>query len=290
MSGHINQQSTLAATPKLYIWSGEMLFLGTFSVPHRAHRVVQEKLIICLEGTLSFHRPDGEHIVARSCLLQTGIYLDTTQVNVGKAVVAVYYLHPFSQKYPALASVMQQAFDGVYFGHPMEEQLIERLLSLRDGKPMPPKETYMALQGLLVPSNLNTLMFREFDHRVLSVAQTIRSMIGENHTLSDLAASVHLSESRLEKLFKDQIGLPVTQYRLRYRVFISGILLAFGYSVTEAALIAGFSSAAHFSRYFSDINGFPPSAAFMKPPFLETFVDEDVQTLVKSMTVGQPIA
>jgi AraC-like DNA-binding protein len=290
MGGHISQLSASAGTPKLYIWNGEMLFLGTFSVPHRAHRVVQEKLIVCLEGTLSFYRPDGEHIVARSCLLQTGVYLDTTQVNVGKAVVAVYYLHPFSQKYPALASVMQQAFDGVYYGHPLEEPLIERLLLLRDGKPMPPKETHMALQGLLVPSDLKTLMFREFDHRVLSVAQTIRSMIGENHTLSDLAASVHLSESRLEKLFKDQIGLPVTQYRLRYRVFISGILLASGYSVTEAALVAGFSSAAHFSRYFSNINGVPPSAAFMKPPFLETFVDEDVQTLVKSMTVGQPTA
>lgn len=288
MSGQINQQSALAATPKLYIWNGEMLFLGTFSVPHRAHRVVQEKLIVCLEGKLSFYRPDGEHVVARSCLLQTGVYLDTTQVNVGKAVVAVYYLQPFSQNYPALASVMQQAFDGVYFGHPLEEPLIERLLSLRDGKPMSPKETYLALQGLLVPPDLDGITFREFDHRVLSVVEMIRSTIGENHTLSDLAASVHLSDSRLEKLFKDQIGLPVTQYRLRYRVFISAILLAFGYSVTEAALIAGFSSAAHFSRYFSAINGVPPSAAFMKPPFLETFVDEDVQTLVKSMTVGQP--
>ena len=92
MSGHINQQSTLAATPKLYIWSGEMLFLGTFNVPHRAHRVVQEKLIVCLEGTLSLHCPGGECIVARSCLLQTGVYLDTTEVDVGQAVVAVFYL------------------------------------------------------------------------------------------------------------------------------------------------------------------------------------------------------
>lgn len=288
MSGHINQQSALAATPKLYIWSGEMLFLGTFSVPHRGHRVVQEKLIVCLEGTLSLHCPGGECIVARSCLLQTGVYLDTTEVDVGQAVVAVFYLQPFSQDYSALASVMQHAFAGVSFGHPLEASLIECLLSLRDGKPMLPKEIYTTLRRFLVPPELEARTFREFDHRVLSVVQTIRSAVGENHTLSDLAASVNLSDSRLEKLFKDQTGLPVTQYRLRYRVFISAVLLALGYSVTEAALVAGFSSSAHFSRSFSAINGMPPSATFMKPPFLETFIDDDVQTLVKSMTDRQP--
>ncbi len=288
MSGHINQQSALAATPKLYIWNGEMLFLGTFSVPHRDHRVVQEKLIVCLEGTLSLHCPGGECIVTRSCLLQTGVYLNTSQVDVGQAVVAVLYLQPFSQDYPALASVMQRAFAGVTFGHPLESPLIECLLSLRDGKASPPKETYARLRGLLVPPDLDGRMFREFDHRVLSVVQTIRGAVSENHTLSDLAASVHLSDSRLMKLFKDQVGLPVTQYRLRYRVFISVVLLALGYSVTEAALIAGFSNSAHFSRSFSAINGMPPSATFMKPPFLETFIDDDLQTLVESMTDRQP--
>lgn len=288
MSGQTSQQPAVVATPKLYIWNGEMLFLGTFNVPHRAHRVVQEKLIVCLKGTLSIHTPDGESIVTRSCLLQTGVYLDTTQVDAGKAVVAVCYLQPFSQDYPALASIMQPAFEGVSYGHPLEDSLIDCLLSLRDGKPQSPKDTYTALRRFLLPADLNARIFREFDPRILSVVQTIRSGISENHSLCDLAASVHLSDSRLEKLFKDQIGLPVTQYRLRYRVFISVILLALGYSVTDAALIAGFSNSAHFSRSFSAINGMPPSTTFMTPPFLETFIDDDVQKLVESMTDRQP--
>ncbi|HTN35416.1 MAG TPA: AraC family transcriptional regulator [Marinobacter sp.] len=289
MSGDISQQPTLGAIPRFYIWNGEMLFLGNFSIPHRAHKVVQEKLIVCLKGALTLQCPGGKRIVTRSCLLQTGVYLDTTQVDAGQAVVAIYYLQPFSQDYPALASVMQEAFPGVSFGHPLEDALAACFLSLRDGKPASPEEAYTKLHGLLVPSELETRMFREFDSRILSVVQTIRSAVCENHSLSDLAASVHLSESRLGKLFKDQIGLPVTQYRLRYRVFISVILLAQGYSVTEAALIAGFSNSAHFSRSFSAINGVQPSTTFMRPPFLETFIDDDIQALVKSIADRQPL-
>ena len=80
----------------------------------------------------------------------------------------------------------------------------------------------------------------------------------------------------LEKLFKDQIGVPITKYRLRYRVFIGIIQLALGRSVTEAALTAGFASSAHFSKSFTAINGIPPSTTFLKPPYLEVLIAREI--------------
>lgn len=283
-----NNKRCFPATPRLYIWYGELLFLGTFSVPHHTHRVVQEKLVVCLEGSLTLQPAGDQPIRSRSCLLRTGTVLGEAGLDVSQAVVALFHLPPFSQDYPALRRIMKPVAPGVHCDHPGEEALIRQLRTIRDGPGLPPNQVQEALQGLVVPSHLSTLVFRQFDPRILEVVQRIQASIGENLSLGELAAAVHLSDSRLAKLFKDQTGLPVTQYRLRYRVYISVILLALGHSVTEAALLAGFASSAHFSRSFSAINGLAPSTTFMKPPFLETFIDDAVLKMVRSITHRQP--
>jgi AraC-like DNA-binding protein len=103
-------------------------------------------------------------------------------------------------------------------------------------------------------------------------------------SVGDYAADVHLSESRLNKLFKHQIGIPITKYRLQIRLSVGIILLASGYTVTDAAYDAGFSSTAHFSTCFSDMIGAQPSTTFLKPPFMDTFISDDVLNYIQSIT------
>ncbi|WP_181919375.1 helix-turn-helix transcriptional regulator [Alkalilimnicola ehrlichii] len=119
------------------------------------------------------------------------------------------------------------------------------------------------------------------------MARRIRESSLENIPLSQFADAVRLSTSRLEKLFKEQVGLPITQYRTRYRVFISSILMALGHSMTEAALSAGFSSSAHLSRAYRAINGMTPSAVFLKPPCLNTIVDRSALNVVAPVLAGK---
>lgn len=76
----------------------------------------------------------------------------------------------------------------------------------------------------------------------------IKHTVRENIPVSELAESVHLSESRLVKLFRNEMGIPITKYRLRYRLLVGVVYLAMNRSVTEAALAAGFASTAHFSK------------------------------------------
>lgn len=276
------------AVPKLYIWPREMLFLGTRRSCHRPHRLVQEKLILCLEGSLSVRTGDGNRVHTGSCLLPVGITLDDDQVDISNAVIGLYFLAPFSQDYPALGSLMKPIAPGVFIQHPNETRLIEECLYLRDETELSPEEVYDRVRDMVVPPEVAALTFRQFDDRVLDVARIIRSRINENVTIAELAEAVNLSDSRLEKLFKEQTGLPITQYRMRYRVFVSALMLGLGRSVTDAALTAGFSSSAHFSRSYSATNGLAPSTTFLKPPHLRTLVDPRVIDSLAPILESEP--
>lgn len=261
--------------PKLYIWSNQLLFLGVYPIPYRDHQVVSDKLLISLQGEMTVTLEDGRKIKTRTCLTKAGASFDDHYIDANKATMAIYYLAPLTQDYSALESVMSKAFDGLHYNHPREESLIQRLVNIRNGA-VSPEDAYSELRDFIVCREYQHIVFTEFDKRIIKVVQRIRATVRENFSVSDFAESVYLSESRLEKLFKDQMGVPITKYRLRYRVFIGIIQLALGRSVTDAAQAAGFSSSAHFSKSFSAINGIPPSATFLKPPFLEVLIAKDV--------------
>ncbi len=261
--------------PKLYLWKNQLLFLGASYIPYREHMVVSDKLIVSTEGEIVINLDDGSQIVTRSCLLKTGTVFDKSTIETRKATVAIYYLDPLTQDYSALESQMPVAIPGIRYGHPQEDELIQRLVHVRDAG-LPPNQAYDYLRDLIVHPSLRGVIFKVFDERVVEVVHRIRETVRESLSVSDFALEVNLSASWLEKQFKEQIGIPITKYRLRYRVFVSVIHLAAGMSVTDAALAAGFSSTSHFSKNFSAINGIPPSATFLRPPFLQVMVADNV--------------
>jgi len=265
--------------PKLYIWPNQLLLLGATKFKYRPHMTVSDKLMVCLEGEITITLSEGTQVKTRSCLVKAGNNFENDYVDASAAVVAIYYLAPLTQDCPILENQMFYATDGLFYGHPEEADLITKLLSIR-ANDVSPELVYEMLREFVVPTHLSGVVLTEFDPRVIAVLLRIRATVRENLTVFDFAKEVHLSESRLEKLFKEQIGIPITKYRLRYRVFISILHLALGSTVTDAALFAGFSSSAHFSKSFSAINGVPPSEAFLKPPFMNVYLAEDAALLV----------
>lgn len=77
----------------------------------------------------------------------------------------------------------------------------------------------------------------------------------EQWRASEVAQSLHLSESRFLHLFKAELGIPWRPYLLWRRLLCACEALAKGNSATEAALIAGFSDSAHLSRTFKAMFG-----------------------------------
>ena len=260
---------------KLYIWANQMLYLGISAVPYREHAIVSDKLMVSLEGAMQISLENGDKITSRTCLVKAGINFEKSSINTNNAVMAIYYLAPITQDYPALESIMSYARNGVHYDHPEEDDLIQTLLKIR-ATSTPPEQAFTLLRKLIILPHLEYHIFKEFDERIIEVIQKIKLTVSENISLKKFADDVYLSESRLEKLFKDQTGIPITKYRLKYRVFIGIIHLALGQSITEAALAAGFASSSHFSKSFSAINGIPPSETFLKPPFLNVLIADEV--------------
>lgn len=81
----------------------------------------------------------------------------------------------------------------------------------------------------------------------------------EKATLDDFARHVHTTPFHLARIFHDEIGLPIHQYRLRVRLARAlELLLDTRQSVSRIALELGFSSHSHFTAAFRRMAGMTP--------------------------------
>lgn len=97
------------------------------------------------------------------------------------------------------------------------------------------------------------------DSRIGQLLAHIHGRPGELFTGEVLAGIANLSESRMQHLFKQQIGIPVRRYLLWARLRQVLELALTENSLTDAAHEAGFADSAHFSRTFKGMFGIAPS-------------------------------
>ena len=95
------------------------------------------------------------------------------------------------------------------------------------------------------------------DERVEAAMSYIRKESSEKLSCRDVAGAVHLSPGRFSHLFKAQVGMTFAAYVIYQRVMRAYMLILQGKSITEAALMAGFSSSAHFSDVNRRVFGIP---------------------------------
>ena len=101
---------------------------------------------------------------------------------------------------------------------------------------------------------------KTFDKRIINVISYVKENIqSQTFNFKEIADLHELSESRLAHLFKQEIGIPFRKYVLwvRLKVAVSNVLR--GVSITQAAYIAGFSDASHFSKVYFKMFGLKPS-------------------------------
>lgn len=89
--------------------------------------------------------------------------------------------------------------------------------------------------------------------------------VGQDVSLSDIAAAAHASEFHFSRIFKAVTGYSPHQYLLTMRLNHAHLLLQeTKHSVTEIAWLAGFKSFSHFITIFSVKYGVSPSKARAK--------------------------
>ncbi len=101
------------------------------------------------------------------------------------------------------------------------------------------------------------------DPEKLQRLRTLLTFLHEHYrekiTLDMAARQVNLCKSECCRFFKRQMGVPLFDYLLDYRVGQSVKLLKAGDTVSEAAAGAGFSSPAYFAKVFRQRTGRSPS-------------------------------
>ncbi|TBR39595.1 MULTISPECIES: helix-turn-helix domain-containing protein [Dyella] len=97
------------------------------------------------------------------------------------------------------------------------------------------------------------------DPRITRALEWIQDHLGDELSLSDVAATTHLSPGRFRHLFVAQTGISFRAYVLWARVNQAVVLGLSGTSWTNAAQEVGFADAAHLSRTFRRMFGFAPT-------------------------------
>jgi AraC-like DNA-binding protein len=269
--------------PKLYIWKNSRLYIESKKVPFRKYTLAWNQLLVSIQGDIRIRQDDGSEVFTRSCLIKSGTFVNSELIDTSNAVIAIYYLNPISQHYLILQGLMATASNGINHTHPKEAYLVQQVRYI-SSESISTNQAYKLFHGTIIEPHLQHKIVKAFDPRIIETIQSIRETLSESLSIGDYAAEVYLSESRLKKLFKNQIGIPITKYRLQYRLSIGVILLALGYTVTDAAHGSGFSSSAHFSTCFSDMIGIQPSTPFLKPPYINAFISDEVLNAISSHT------
>ena len=270
----------MTAFSRMYMWRTRGLYITPHLIQAKDFVAGSDQLVICLDGYIRRTFNNHEDILCRTSLLRAGAKIPQKSVHNQWTRLAIFHLDPMAQDFYATRSQMQLDVNGDFFHHQDEDTIIKTLNHVYDEN-LSAEHTQHLLKSIAIPPHLKNKVFRAADPRIKKIITIIGDNIRENILNADLAKQLNLSESRLVKLFRQQVGIPLTRYRIRYRVHAGLLYLTLGYSVTQAALSTGFASTAHFSRCFSDIFGVPPSSEFLHPPFLEVKLGQDIIEVVK---------
>ncbi len=132
------------------------------------------------------------------------------------------------------------------------EEMINSLILL-----IPRLLQQVALQAYpLLPRDLNITMR---DERIQEAVEHIERNFSRCITVRSLAASCHLSTSRLIHLFKQECGMGISEYVQQVRVREARKLLSFtDMGLGEIADCCGFSNQSHFSSVFRRLTNVSP--------------------------------
>lgn len=107
------------------------------------------------------------------------------------------------------------------------------------------------------------------DDRIENVLNFISQNINKPINTKKLTEVAFLSESRLLHLFKKNMGLPIRNYILWFRLKIVITQIMKGKSLTKSAYEAGFSDQAHMTRTCVNMIGVPPSTFSKNSKFIQ---------------------
>lgn len=253
MSTHLDHRTGLGPWKgQVFLAVGRALYLGPAgdTTPH-AHHAVQ--MSIALETPLRLRHHGEEWREYDGVIVPADV---PHQLDGGRGDLALFYIEPESTEGRSSRDTSSQPVRSISVGtisavraavrrvanHPRNQTSLSRVFAeLMESVGLPPQ---------LVEST---------DLRIEQAVRRLRTTPRSRTSIPDLARSVGLSPRRFRHLFRREIGMSAQSYIVWLRCYEACAALAQGASISDAALHAGFSDAAHFSRTFRRTFGLAPS-------------------------------
>ena len=126
-------------------------------------------------------------------------------------------------------------------------------------KPMNDDEFIKLLKALVASHAVYSNRCNAIQHSIVKDAcDYIDTNLNRVIKLNEIAARTHMSPFYLNRIFREEIGVPPYTYLLQTRIKKSIELLLKTDSITEAAFTLGFSDQSHFTRLFKKDVGITP--------------------------------
>ncbi|MGM0563796.1 MAG: helix-turn-helix domain-containing protein [Pseudomonadota bacterium] len=254
----------------IYLWDRRVLHIGRFA-NIAEHRLGAAALVIGLDGSFSVLESETESWrECRTALVPPGC---VHQNRFDGIAAAVLHIEPESIDYMNLSGSMPHGDWQIMYDHIDEANLIDLVNRIHDETPDVEKAKKLVTK-MIYGDGYDYENEEKIDPRILKVVEMIRAEPSASYSMEELAEVVNLSPTRFIHLFKEQTGVPIRRFRQWVRMKTVITYVADGSSLTDAALDAGFTDSAHFSRAFRNMFGITPSSVFNRSQTMRYFVEK----------------
>jgi AraC-like DNA-binding protein len=249
----VSEPSTWSGTARWYLWDGGFFALGRSEgiVQTHAHHAIQ--IVISLDVPVGAAEGEEAWRFGHGLIVMPDV---VHRYDANGAMGAMLFVDPESVEGRWLRTTVAENLFIVPEGRTVSaaaalRTFVERPLEAMDIRALV-RHTVATLCAGAPPA-------RRLDERVTRVLDAIRASDDLRLPLETAAASVSLSPSRFQHLFKQQVGLPFRRYMLWRKLTRAMVAIGRERTLTAAAQASDFSDAAHLTRTFQQMFGIPPS-------------------------------
>ena len=256
MFGKSERRSDYQRTARPVVAMARSLQQGELTTPHR-HRRAQ--LIYAASGVLSVEAPDGVWVVPPERAVWIPAMMRHGLRAASNAELHNVYVEPaLAQRFPTRCAVVAVT--------PLLRALIGEAVTLPARHPLDSR--HARIMALLLecievkPIAALTLPMPE-DARALRLALQVRAQPSISRGVTQHADQTGASRRTLERLFREQTGMPFGRWRQQALLMRALELLAIGTPVAHVASTLGYTEVAAFSSMFQRALGTAPSRYFL---------------------------
>jgi AraC-like DNA-binding protein len=242
----------------LYLWNGKILFVGQGNYTS-FHSHTAASILISFDD--DFHLEwENKKMDCRFCVIPPHFYHRSESKNC--KLIAIQ-LDPDSLEYGFIKHLIKSN-EPALFHIESTEHIISIWEDAMFGR-LSCFEAVDCVSYILFIIGGEKYIKHKIDFRIMRIIKYLKNnFTEENIPVEELARIAEISPDRFMHLFKENMGLPTRRYILWLKLNQAGRLLKSGKSLTDAAIEAGFSDSAHFSRIFRENFGLKPSEIFSK--------------------------